>query len=104
MKTNLNMNEFEPLMPKEFLQSIRFSEEEVLGCPERIKDRAEKLIKAVETLDGLKMVHANIWEATDINVILMDGITIPVHCIREVSFHPQLTDDFRSVISDLPTS
>ncbi|MEO6168359.1 MAG: hypothetical protein ABIO46_10405 [Chitinophagales bacterium] len=93
------MTEVYPIIPKEELPHIIFLKNEVLACPEKIKDRAEKLTKAVlqgrsffqkadlviETEDGLIMVHANIWEATDINVLLMGGIAIPVCCIHEVS-------------------
>lgn len=93
------MAEIYPLVPKEELLQLIFPKNEVLECPKKIKERAEKLSNAVlqgrffykkadliiETEDGLVMVHANIWEATDVNVLLMGGIAIPVCCIHEVS-------------------
>jgi hypothetical protein len=96
--TNI-MAEVYPLVPKEELLQLIFPKNEVLECPKKIKERAEKLSNAVlqgrffykkadliiETEDGLVMVHANIWEATDVNVLLMGGIAIPVCCIHEVS-------------------
>lgn len=94
------MSEVYPIIPKEELPHVIFLKKEVLESPEKIKVRAEKLNKAVlqgrffyqktdlviGTRDGLIMVHANIWEATDYNVVLMGGIAIPVCCIHEVSF------------------
>lgn len=96
------MAEVYPLVPKEDLLYLIFRENEVLECPKKIKERAEKLSNAVmqgrffykktdlvvETQDGLVMVHANIWEATDVNVLLMGGIAIPVCCIHQVSVSP----------------
>lgn len=93
------MAEVYPVIPKEELPHVIFLKKEVLECPEKIKARAEKLNRAVvqgrcfyqkadlliATEAGLIMVHANIWEATDINVLLMGGIAIPVCCIREVN-------------------
>lgn len=93
------MSELYPIIQKEELPYLTFSNEEVLKGASEIKDRADKLLSAVKqgrlfykkanltigTIDGLKTVHANIWEATDHNVVLMGGITIPVCCIHEVS-------------------
>ena len=92
------MSELYPIIAKEELSHVIFSTEEVLKGPAEIKDRADKLVSAVQqgrffykkanltigTIDGLKTVHANIWEATDHNVVLMGGITIPVCCIHDV--------------------
>ncbi|MBK9732734.1 MAG: hypothetical protein IPO83_15880 [Chitinophagaceae bacterium] len=94
------MTEVYPIIAKEELPHVIFLKKEVLESAEKIKARAEILNKAVvqgrnfyrkadlviATEEGLIMVHANIWEATDINVLLMGGIAIPVCCIREVTF------------------
>lgn len=93
------MTEVYPIIPKEELSHVIFLKKEVLACPEKIKARTENLNNAVlrgrsfyqkadiviATVDGLIMVHANIWEATDFNVLLMGGIAIPVCCIQEVN-------------------
>lgn len=85
----------------EDLCHFNFLKKEVLACPEKIKARTENLHKAVvhgrcfyqkadlliATESGMIMVHANIWEATDVNVLLMGGIAIPVCCIQEVTLN-----------------
>ena len=40
-----------------------------------------------ETQDGTKEVVTTIWAATDKNIILKGGVTLPVCCIREVAFN-----------------
>lgn len=93
------MRSLYPLISKEQLTHVIFSHKEVLERDDEIKARAEKLLRAarhgrffyqkagliIETNYGMRTVHVNIWEATDHNVLLSGGISIPVCCIHEVT-------------------
>jgi len=93
------MPEVYPCITRDQLPQMLFVKEEVLLSQEKIKDRAEKILKAAqrgkffnqkstvifETEKGARIIHASIWEATDRNILFMDGIALPVCCIREVT-------------------
>jgi uncharacterized protein (UPF0248 family) len=38
------------------------------------------------TTDGLKKVETTVWAATDEAIMLKGGVSIPVHCIKEIRF------------------
>jgi len=86
---------------KEELPGLVFQKKEVLDSRQQQQKRKNDLYKAMvlgnnnktkvkiifETYNGhLMQVETTIWMASDTNVILKGGVTIPVNAIREVRF------------------
>jgi hypothetical protein len=44
-----------------------------------------KALIVFKTQEGLKEVRTTIWAATDKNIVLKGGVTLPVCCIKSVS-------------------
>jgi len=86
------------LVLKEDLGSMNFLSEDVLTTAEERRVRLANLEKAVilgngykgkvrvifETTDGVKAVETTVWQAAEDTILLKGGVTIPIHCIREV--------------------
>jgi hypothetical protein len=53
----------------------------VLGNGEQVKIAIIFL-----TTDGLKRVETTVWAATEDAIALKGGVSVPVHCIKEIRF------------------
>ena len=83
---------------REIIPNLRCINSEVLDCPEAYMQRKLSLQRAAQlshtfytkarivfvTEEGTKEVITTIWAATEKNIILKGGISIPVCCIKEV--------------------
>lgn len=83
---------------REIIPNLRCINSEVLECAEAYLQRKLSLQRAAQmshtfytkakitfvTEEGIKEVITTIWAATDKNIILKGGISIPVCCIKEV--------------------
>jgi uncharacterized protein (UPF0248 family) len=86
------------LIEKEKVVELHFPGEEVLKTKEEIQQRRRDLEKATtlgnahhgkikivfEDNSGLKKVDTTIWATTEKNIILKQGVTIPIHRIHQV--------------------
>jgi hypothetical protein len=89
-----------PLIDKEKIADLKFPSEEVLKTKEEITQRRSDLEKATtlgnayrgkikiifEDSEGLKKVETTIWATTEKNIILKQGITVPICRIHQVRF------------------
>ncbi len=83
---------------KEMISSLRFPQEEVLKDPVKIKERASDLDKALslgnlehfkikiyfEDDQSCKIVETTVWGVTDKQVILKQGVSIPINRIHSL--------------------
>ncbi len=83
---------------REIIPNLKCVNSEVLNCPDAFMQRKLSLQRAAQmshtfytkakivfvTEEGIKEVITTIWAATDNNIILKGGISIPVCCIKEV--------------------
>lgn len=90
--------EFETI-EKEMISALRFPQEEVLKDPIKIKERASDLDKALslgnlehskikiffEDEQSCKIVETTVWAVTDKQVILKQGVSIPINRIHSVA-------------------
>ncbi len=86
------------LIEKEQIEHLRFPAEEVLQNPEKIKEREEKLKRALtlgnlehakskiyfEDTTGRKVVETTVWGVTDKRIILKHGVVIPINRVHEI--------------------
>ena len=86
------------LVQKESIPYCRFDRLEKLSSPLDQQIRDDKIFRAMvmgntykkkalitfETLEGVKQVETTVWAATDTNLILKNGITIPQCNILEI--------------------
>lgn len=85
---------------KEDISNFSFPNEEVLTDPSTIDARAKTLVRAAslgnlnkfkvkivfEDNEALKMVNTTIWAASEKNIVLKAGVTIPRHRIHLIDF------------------
>lgn len=45
-----------------------------------------KIAFVFQTTDGLKKVETTVWAATDASIQIKGGVSVPVHCIKEIRF------------------
>ncbi|MFN4235187.1 MAG: hypothetical protein ACK4IK_10325 [Bacteroidia bacterium] len=88
------------LIEKEKIADLKFPSEEVLKTKEEITQRRSDLEKATilgnahrgkikiifEDSEGLKKVDTTIWATTEKNIILKQGVIIPICRIHQVRF------------------
>lgn len=86
------------LIEKEKISDLKFPSDEVLKTKEEIAQRRADLEKATtlgnahrgkikiifEDSEGLKKVETTIWATTEKNIILKQGVTIPICRIHQV--------------------
>ncbi|MFN7013266.1 MAG: hypothetical protein ACK4ON_03240 [Bacteroidia bacterium] len=86
------------LIEKEKISDLKFPSEEVLKTKEEIAQRRSDLEKATtlgnayrgkiniifEDSEGLKKVNTTIWATTEKNIILKQGVTLPICRIHQV--------------------
>lgn len=85
---------------KEKISDLKFPSDEVLKTKEEIAQRRADLEKATmfgnaykgkikiifEDSEGLKKVETTIWATTEKNIILKQGVTVPICRIHQVRF------------------
>lgn len=86
------------LVEKEKISDLKFPPEEVLKTKEEISQRRSDLEKATtlgntyrgkikiifEDSEGLKVVETTIWATTEKNIILKQGVILPICRIHQV--------------------
>ena len=83
---------------KEKIETLKFPNEEVLLDKESIKERESELNRALslgnlehskikiffEDIESKKVVDTTVWGVTDKNVMLKQGVMIPIHRIYKL--------------------
>lgn len=83
---------------KEAIPQMEFPSSEVLSSEFEKEMRNENLFKAMimgntykkkvkiifDTIDGTKVVKTTIWASTENDILLKNGINIPINSIREI--------------------
>ena len=86
------------LIEKEHIPLLNFNREDVLIYAHDKQRRSDDLYKALilgnvyrrkvkivfKSVQGIKKVETTIWGVTENNIILKNGITVPIKCIYEV--------------------
>ncbi len=84
---------------KEAIEKLDFPAQDVLLLRERVEERRSEVEKAMrlgnmfkgkvkivfEDSEGLKMVETTIWSLTDKNVVLKNGILLPIHRVHNTA-------------------
>jgi hypothetical protein len=61
------------------LRALDLQKAMVLGNGDHVKISISFL-----TTDGMKKVETTVWAATEESIMLKGGVSIPVHCIKEI--------------------
>jgi hypothetical protein len=83
---------------KEAIEKLHFPAQDVLLLREQVEERRSEIEKAMrlgnmfkgkvkivfEDSEGLKMVEATIWSLADKNVVLKNGILLPIHRVHSI--------------------
>jgi hypothetical protein len=89
-----------PTIAKEQIAALHFVSYEVLDDEAHKRARRAELEKAMilgngdhgkarivfVSQDGVHEVETTVWATTDETITLKGGVTIPIHCISQVSF------------------
>jgi hypothetical protein len=84
---------------KEAIEKLNFPKEDVLLLREQMEERRSEIEKAMrlgnmfkgkvkivfEDSEGLKMVETTIWSLTDKNIVLKNGILLPIHRVHSIA-------------------
>ncbi len=95
------------LVDKEAIRGMKFPQEDLLADPNARKKRIKDIKEAIEygnlahykvmmvfaDAEGIKKVETTIWDYKDEKAVLKNGITVPVHRIKEVLLSQVSVDD-----------
>jgi hypothetical protein len=77
--------EFE-IVDKEHIAILKFPQTDVLSDDEEVKTRLGEINRALSlgNLEHSKLIDTTVWGVTDKNVILKQGVLIPIHRIHKL--------------------
>lgn len=89
------------IVAKENVSILSFPKSDVLLSENKQNERKQRVIRAMklgnnkkfkvkiifEDIESLKKVETTIWGVTEKNIILKQGILIPLHRIHEIKFY-----------------